>query len=140
MKPIFSLLIMMWFSAASWAQKVTEQPPLVVRVDGAIFSTVPNDAAPYTYYVTRSAGQPVKLMIPSGGTGNSVDLYLEKDYNFYHIDEHFHQYAIKSDVKFMAGFDKSLVIDLSSLVDGNYIAMYSSCSRGGTIRIAMYTE
>ncbi len=137
-------LLILWgiscATVATWAQGA-KISPMVVTVPDAVIAEMRTSHKPYNYYVTRhSKTQPITLLLPAGSTSNSVDLYLDKDYDQYTTSDRLHSYAIRTDTKFMAPPGEQLNLNLTSLADGNYIAVYSSCSYGGAMRISLMTE
>ncbi len=128
------------------AQRLPEEFPVLIKVGDTMISkqlgssSGMHDGTDYYIDVVRNnKGDSVKLLLPAGSTGNAVDLYLAQDYYQYNY-ENLTGHAIRSDCVFMKGFGAKLNLDLTSLIDGDYIAIWNSCYVGGIIKVSLVTE
>ena len=135
-------------SSPSWAQDVIEEPTIVITFDDTVntkdvdFDSLHLDwhHTDFSINVKRNKRhRTAKLSFRNGGTSTTICVYHSKDFNKHRSDKNLQDFTLIEDNKFGDLFAR-LIIDLTSLHDGNYIATYISCSFNAVINISLVTE
>lgn len=139
MKKLFILSVILLVSLCSWAQNVSVTPPIIIPIEGSVFLKYMQSES--NFPIKRiSIGQNVMLIFPAHSTANTIELFHDKDYYQHRGGLDLEKYIIRQDGIVGGDFDAKLTLNLTSLEDGNYIAIYSSCSFNGRMKITLVTE
>jgi len=141
MKKILILLIaILRCSFSLYGQYVIEESPLVVSINKDVLANCKDTIHPCGYIpIKRMSKQQVIILLPLNGTSSSALLYKAEDYKKYKNNNILSGLDKRSDEKFL-GQGQPLTLNLTDLIDGEYVTIYRTGECFAIIRIALSTK
>jgi len=139
MKLIF-LILLMQLSLISSAQYVTAKDPIVITINKDSFSFKKDEKIYCNLPIDRSNKQIVMLLLPILGTNSYATLYKLQDYERNKKNPEVLEYLRKRTDSKSIPDGQPLTLNLTSLEDGEYIAIYHTDIVFAPIKVILSTK